>query len=56
MAGAAEEIVVQDANEAALTEFEADFRRSSKQADAGLIKKFNSRFLKLLFPMSLEAC
>ncbi len=43
MAGAKEKAVVQDANEAALREFEAGVRRSIKQADAGLVKTFKTK-------------
>jgi hypothetical protein len=40
MAGAAKEAIIQDANEAALQEFEAGVRRSIKQADAVLASTF----------------
>lgn len=43
MAGAAKRGVIQDANEAALKEFEAGVRRSIKQADAGLVKTFKTK-------------
>jgi hypothetical protein len=38
MAGAENQAVAPDANEAALQEFKAGVRRSIKQADAGLVK------------------
>jgi len=37
------EAVIQDANEAALQEFEAGLLRSIKQADAGLVKTFKTK-------------
>jgi len=43
MAGASENVVIQDANEAALKEFEDGVRRSIKQADAGLLKTFKTK-------------
>ena len=43
MAGASENVAIQDANEAALKEFEAGVRRSIKQADAGLVKTFKTK-------------
>jgi len=43
MAGAKERIIVQDANETALKEFEEGVRRSIKQADSGLVKTFKTK-------------
>jgi len=43
MAGASENVAIQDANEAALKEFEAGVRRSIKQANAGLVKTFKTK-------------
>lgn len=43
MAGASEEVVIQDANETALREFEEGVKRSIKQADAGLVKTFKTK-------------
>ncbi len=43
MAGAEDQAIIQDANEAALQEFEAGVRRSIKQADAGLVKTFKTK-------------
>jgi hypothetical protein len=43
MSGAAKKAVIQDANEAALQEFEAGVRRSIKQADAGLVRTFKTK-------------
>jgi hypothetical protein len=43
MAGAENQAITQDANEAALQEFEAGVRRSIKQADAGLVKTFKTK-------------
>ena len=43
MAGASEEVVVQDANEAALREFEEGLARSIKQYKAGLAKTFKTK-------------
>lgn len=43
MAGAENQTVTQDANEAALKEFEAGVRRSIKQANAGLVKTFKTK-------------
>lgn len=43
MAGATKEAVIEDANEAALREFEAGVRRSIKQADAGLVSTFKTK-------------
>jgi hypothetical protein len=43
MAGATEEAVIQDANEAALKEFEEGLRRSIMQYKAGLAKTFKTK-------------
>lgn len=43
MAGASEKAAIQDANEAALKEFEKGVRRSIMQADAGLVKTFKTK-------------
>jgi len=43
MAGAEEKIVVVDANEAALKDYEEGVRRSIKQADAGLVQSFKTK-------------
>ena len=43
MAGATRDAVIEDANEAALREFEAGLRRSIKQADAGLVNTFKTK-------------
>jgi len=43
MAGATKEAVMEDANEAALKEFEAGVRRSIKQANAGLVSTFKTK-------------
>lgn len=43
MAGASENVAIQDANEAALKEFKAGVRRSIKQDDAGLVKTFKTK-------------
>lgn len=43
MAGATEKAVIQDANEAALLEFEAGLARSIKQYKAGLVKTFKTK-------------
>ena len=43
MAGAAKRGVIQDANEAALKEFEAGIRRSIKQYKAGQVKSFKTK-------------
>ena len=43
MAGATKKAAVQNANEAALQEFEAGVGRSIKQADAGLVKTFKTK-------------
>ena len=43
MAGATEEAVIQDANEAALQEFEEGLARSIKQYKAGLVKTFRTK-------------
>lgn len=43
MAGAEDPAIAQDANEAALQEFEAGVRRSIKQADAGIVKTFKTK-------------
>jgi hypothetical protein len=43
MASVSENVVIQDANEAALNEFEAGVRRSIKQADAGLVETFKTK-------------
>lgn len=43
MAGATEEAVIQDANEAALKEFEEGLARSIKQYKAGLVKTFKTK-------------
>lgn len=51
MAGVSEKaVVIQDANEAALREFEEGVRRSIKQADEGLVKtsKTKEEFLNHL--------
>ena len=54
MAGATEKAVSQDANEAALQEFEAGLARSIKQYKAGLVKTFKTKeeFLTLLRTLS----
>ncbi|VVB71843.1 Uncharacterised protein [uncultured archaeon] len=43
MAGATEKAVIQDADEAALQEFEAGLARSIKQYKAGLVKTFKTK-------------
>jgi len=43
MAGITEKAVSQDANEAALQEFEAGLARSIKQYKAGLVKTFKTK-------------
>ncbi len=43
MAGATEEAVILDANEAALQEFEEGLARSIKQYKAGLVKTFKTK-------------
>jgi len=43
MAGATRDAVIEDANEAALMEFEAGLRRSIKQADEGLVNTFKTK-------------
>ncbi len=43
MAGATKKAAVQDANEAALQEFEAGVRRSIKQADASQMETFGDK-------------
>lgn len=43
MAGASKKAVIQNANEAALKEFEEGVRRSIKQADAGFVKTFKTK-------------
>jgi hypothetical protein len=43
MAGAIKKAALQDADEAALQEFEAGLRRSIKQADAGMVKTFKTK-------------
>ena len=43
MAGASENVAIQDAKEAALKEFEAGVLRSIKQDDAGLVKTFKTK-------------
>ena len=43
MAGATEKAVIQDANEAALKEFNEGVKRSIRQADAGLVKTFKTK-------------
>jgi hypothetical protein len=43
MAGAENQAIAQDANEAALQEFETGLRRSIKQADVGLVKTFKTK-------------
>ena len=43
MAGASENVAIQDANEAAVKEFGAGVRRNIKQADAGLVKTFKTK-------------
>lgn len=43
MAGAKEKIVIQNANEAALQEFEAGLARSISQYNAGLVKTFKTK-------------
>jgi hypothetical protein len=43
MAGAKEKAITQDANEAALQEFEAGVRRSIKQAEAGKVETFKTK-------------
>jgi hypothetical protein len=43
MAGPENQAITQDANEAALQEFETCLRRSIKQADAGLAKTFKTK-------------
>jgi hypothetical protein len=43
MAGAENQAITQDANEAALQEFETGLRRSIKQADVGLVKTFKTK-------------
>ena len=43
MAGITEKAVIQDANEAALQEFEAGLARSIKQYKAGLVKTFKTK-------------
>ena len=43
MAGASENVVILDANQAALKDFEAGVRRSIKQAYAGLVKTFKTK-------------
>jgi len=42
MAGAKEKAALQNANEAALRDFEEGVRRSIEQADAGLVKTFKT--------------
>ena len=54
MAGAEEDVLAMDANEAALKEFEAGLRRSIKQADAGLVRTFKSKEEFLDYLKSLE--
>ena len=43
MAGATDEAVIQDANEAALQEFEEGLARSIKQYKAGLVRTFKTK-------------
>jgi hypothetical protein len=43
MAGAREEVVIQDANEEALKEFEAGLARSIKQYKAGEVRSFKTK-------------
>ena len=43
MAGATEKAVIQDANEAALQEFEAGLARSIKQYKAGEVEAFDDK-------------
>jgi hypothetical protein len=43
MAGASEDAVIQDANEAALKEFEAGLARSIKQYKAGDVEAFDDK-------------
>lgn len=43
MTGARVNIAIQDANEAALKEFEAGVRLSIRQADAGLVTTFKAK-------------
>jgi hypothetical protein len=43
MAGATKKAAIQDANEAALQEFEAGLARSIKQYKAGLVKTFKTK-------------
>jgi len=43
MAGAENQAIIGNGNEAALQEFEAGLRRSIKQADAGLVKTFKTK-------------
>ena len=42
MAGADDQVIIHDANEAALQKFEAGLRKSINQADAGLVKTFKT--------------
>ncbi len=50
MAGAKEKAVIEDANEAALREFEAGLARSIKQYKAGVVETFDDKdeFIKTL--------
>ena len=43
MAGATNEAIIRDANEAALTEFKEGVKRSIRQADAGLVRTFKTK-------------
>lgn len=43
MAGATDEAVIQDANEAAIKEFKEGVKRSIRQADAGFVKAFKTK-------------
>ena len=54
MAGATEKAVIQDANEAALKEFEAGLRRSIMQYKAGLAKTFKTKEEFLDYLKNLE--
>jgi hypothetical protein len=54
MAGVTEEAVIQDANEAALQEFEEGLARSIKQYKAGLVKTFKTKEEFLNYLKNLE--
>ena len=43
MAEASEEVVIQDANEVALREFEEGLKRSIKQCNSGDVKSFKTK-------------